>query len=55
LSAKPSRVKLPGGQELIWEYTPGVGSGDKKEGAASLLVIRDPKVLIAKDWSIEIE
>ena len=55
LSAKPSSVKLPGGQELIWEYTPGVGSGDKKESAASLLVIRDPKVLIAKDWSIEIE
>jgi len=55
LSAKPSSVKIQGGQELIWEYISGVASGEKKEGAASLLVIRDPKVLIIKDWSIEIE
>jgi len=55
LSAKPSSVKLPDGQELVWEYTSGVGSGDKKEGTASLLVIRDPKVLITKDWSIDID
>ena len=55
LSAKPSSVKIQGGQELIWEYVSGVASGEKKEGAASLLVIRDPKVLIIKDWSIEIE
>jgi len=55
LSAKPSSVKVRGGQELIWEYISGVASGDKKEGVASLLVIRDPKVLIIKDWSIEIE
>jgi mannosyl-oligosaccharide alpha-1,3-glucosidase len=55
LSAKPSSVKIHGGQELIWEYVPGVASGEKKEGGASLLVIRDPKVLIVKDWSIEIE
>jgi len=55
LSAKPSSVKIQGGQELTWEYVPGVSSGEKKEAAASLLVIRDPKVLITKDWSIEIE
>lgn len=55
LSAKPSSVKVQGGQELIWEYVSGVASGEKKEGVASLLVIRDPKVLIIKDWSIEIE
>lgn len=55
LSAKPSSVKIRGGQELIWEYISGVASGEKKEGVASLLVIRDPKVLIIKDWSIEIE
>ena len=54
LSAKPSSVKIHGGQELIWEYVSGVASGEKKEGAASLLVIRDPKVLIVKNWSIEI-
>jgi alpha 1,3-glucosidase len=55
LSAKPSSVKIRGGKELVWEYVSGVASGDKKEGVASLLVIRDPKVLIVKDWSIEIE
>ena len=55
LSAKPSSVKIRGGQELIWEYISGVASDEKKEGAASLLVIRDPKVLIIKDWTIEIE
>ena len=54
LSAKPSSVKIQGGQELVWEYVSGVASGEKKEGAASLLVIRDPKVLIVKNWSIEI-
>ena len=55
LPAKPSSVKIQGGQELIWGYVPGIASGDKKEGVASLLVIRDPKVLIIKDWTIEIE
>jgi alpha 1,3-glucosidase len=55
LSAKPSSVKIRGGQELVWEYISGVASDGKKEGVASLLVIRDPKVLIIKDWSIEIE
>jgi alpha 1,3-glucosidase len=55
LSAKPSRVKIQGGQELIWEYISGVASGEKKEGLASLLVIRDPRVSIVKDWTIEVE
>lgn len=55
LATKPSSVKLQDGQGLIWDYTPGVASGEKKEGTASLLVIRDPKVLITKDWSIQIE
>ena len=54
LSAKPSSVKIRGGQELIWEYFSGVASGEKKEGVASILVIRDPKVLIIEEWSIEI-
>jgi len=54
LSAKPSSVKLQGGRELAWEYTPGVSSDEKKESTTSLLVIKDPKVLITKDWSIEI-
>ena len=54
LSAMPSSVKVQGGQELRWEYTPGVSLSGKNEGAASLLTIKDPKLLIIKDWSIEI-
>ncbi|KAF8161398.1 alpha-glucosidase [Crassisporium funariophilum] len=55
LSAKPSSVKVEGGEELVWEYTPGVSSSEKKEGTASLLTIKDPRVRIANDWSIVIQ
>lgn len=55
LNAKPRSVKIEAGADLVWEYTPGVAASDKKEGAASLLTIKDPKVLIAKDWAIVVE
>ncbi len=55
LASKPSSVKVEGGAELVWEYTHGVASNDKKEGAASILTIKDPKVLIHKDWAIVIQ
>lgn len=55
LTGKPSSVKVEGGKELIWEYEAGVGSGDKKEGVASILSIKDPRVLIARDWVIVIQ
>ena len=55
LAAKPTSVKLEGGGELVWEFTPGVGSNDKKGGNASILMIKDPRVLIGKDWSITIQ
>lgn len=55
LSSKPTSVKVEGGDELVWKYIPGVAAGDKKEGVASLLVIKDPKVLVIKDWAINIE
>lgn len=54
LATKPSSVKVDGGDELIWEYTTGVSSMDKKEGNASVLVIKDPRVLIKNDWAIVI-
>lgn len=53
--SKPSSVKVEGGAELVWEYTPGVAASDKKEGTASLLAIKDPRVLVAKDWAIVIQ
>lgn len=55
LGGKPTSVKVEGGEELVWEYTPGVAASDKKEGQASILTIKDPKVLIQKDWAIVIQ
>ncbi|EKM81226.1 hypothetical protein AGABI1DRAFT_72105 [Agaricus bisporus var. burnettii JB137-S8] len=56
LNKKPKSVKVDGDDgELIWEWIDGVSAGDKKEGESSVLIVRDPKVLIVKDWSIVIE
>jgi alpha 1,3-glucosidase len=55
LNAKPTAVRIEAGQDLVWDYVPGVASSDKKEGASSVLTIKDPKVLIVKDWAIVIQ
>ena len=56
LGSKPSSVKVQGSNEpLTWTWTPGVGAGEKKEGVASVLTIKDPKVLIMTDWTVEIQ
>jgi len=55
MNNKPSSVKVDGGDELVWEYTPGVAASDKKEGVPSILSIKDPRVLIAKNWSILVQ
>lgn len=53
LSHAPTAVKVEGiDVALNWEWTPGVGADGKKEGSASVLVIKDPKVLITRDWAI---
>ena len=52
LAAKPSSVTVGGGKELQWTYTDGVAASEKKEGTASVLVIRDPKLAVASDWEI---
>lgn len=54
LTTQPASVKVEGGKELVWDYTPGVASKDKKGGEASVLTIKDPRVLITKDWAIVI-
>ncbi|KAL0072619.1 glucosidase II [Marasmius tenuissimus] len=56
LSGKPTSVKVEGsGKELTWEYAPGVTAGDKKEGKASMLTIKDPRVLVADNWTLVIQ
>ena len=45
LGKKPGSVKVEeSGEVLGWEYEAA------KEGAASVLTIKDPKVLVGKDW-----
>ncbi|KAH7883316.1 glycoside hydrolase family 31 protein [Phlebopus sp. FC_14] len=41
-----------GGVEVEWEWEEGVGYDDKRGGRAGVLVIRDPAVGIANDWTI---
>ncbi|KAF5365000.1 hypothetical protein D9757_011430 [Collybiopsis confluens] len=56
LSSKPGSVKVDGkGTELRWEYIPGAAASEKKDGAAaSVLIIKDPKVLVTEEWAIVI-
>ncbi|KAJ4496712.1 glycoside hydrolase family 31 protein [Lentinula lateritia] len=54
LNSKPRSVNVEGGAELKWEFVPGVAASDKKEGVSSVLIIKDPKVLITTDWAIVI-
>ncbi|KAF7428915.1 hypothetical protein PC9H_008151 [Pleurotus ostreatus] len=55
LGSKPKSVKVEGGQILEWEYTPGAASNDKKDGAAGVLVIKDPATPIANNWEILVQ
>lgn len=55
LNAKPTSIKVEAGEDLVWDYTPGVAASEKKEGTASVLTIKDPKVSIVKDWDIIIQ
>jgi len=55
LAAKPTSVRIEAGDDLVWSYTPGIGAAEKNEGGASVLAIKDPKVLVTQDWAIVIE
>ena len=56
LGKKPTSVKVEEtGAVLEWEYVSGVAAGEKnKEGVASVLTIKDPKVLVGREWTIGI-
>lgn len=55
LSSKPKSVAVDGSQALEFIYTAGVPAVGKKEGTASVLVVKDPGVAITKDWEVSIE
>ncbi|GBE80864.1 Glucosidase 2 subunit alpha [Sparassis crispa] len=54
LAAKPMSVKVQGGAELSFEFTPGVAAAGR-EGGASVLVIKDPSVSVTRDWEIVVQ
>lgn len=43
------------GEEAEFEWTAGVGADSKREGRASELVVKNPAVLITRDWDIRFE
>ncbi|KAL5483105.1 ROT2 [Sanghuangporus weigelae] len=60
LETKPGSVKTSDGRTLQWEFEDGVGTVDKKskgkkEGKASVLVVKNPGVGAVEDWDIVIE
>ncbi len=52
LPDSPKHVAVEGGRDLEWEYAPGVAAGAKKDGVASVLTIKDPRLGVASDWVI---
>lgn len=55
LTSKPVGVKVEGGDDLVSEFVSGVAAEGKKEGEASVLIIKDPGVFVTKDWTIVIQ
>lgn len=55
LNSKPKTVAVEGGEALEFIYTAGVPAVGKKEGTASVLVVKDPGVAVSKDWEITID
>jgi alpha 1,3-glucosidase len=61
LPGPPKRVAVEGKGELRkgerdleWEYAPGVAAAAKRDGVASVLTIKDPRLGVASDWAIRI-
>jgi mannosyl-oligosaccharide alpha-1,3-glucosidase len=52
LSSPPKSVEMDGGEELRWDYSSGLGHAEGKEGEGGVLIIKDPKAAVIKDWSI---
>ena len=55
LVGKPTSVTLGNGKVLEWEFVPGVAAAETKEGKASVLVIKDPRVNVVEDWEIVVK
>lgn len=53
LKAQPKNIQA-GGIELDFTWEAGVAAGTSKEGTASKLVIKDPKLKVVEDWELVI-
>jgi alpha 1,3-glucosidase len=52
VKSAPKSVVVKGGDAVEWEYVPGVGCSDGKGGVAGILIVKNPRVKIVKDWAI---
>ena len=52
LKSKPGFVKTSTGESLEWDWAEGVQAKGSKEGASSVLTIKNPGVHVVSDWSI---
>lgn len=52
---KPKSVKTAGGKAVEFTWTGGAKASSKKEGTASVLVLKDPGLFITQDWTVVIE
>jgi alpha 1,3-glucosidase len=55
LSGKPKAVKTSDGKTVQSNWTDGEKAKGKKEGVASVLVIKDPGLLVSRDWELIVE
>ena len=55
LGNMPKSIKTGDGRIPQWSWTNGVKAKSGKDGEASVLVIKDPGLLVTKDWELIIE
>jgi len=48
-------VKTSSGKAVEWTWADGERARGKKEGISSVLVLKDPGLLITQDWSLVIQ
>ncbi len=54
LDKEPASVKV-GGQDIAFAWSSGAASSGSKEEEASQLIIKEPRILVARDWEITMQ